>query len=384
MDFDRKNSVLITCARDLVEYLAQEVRALHFSIETTHSTGLALKASFYDCLKLNLWLRTAFSVLYLLKEFKAQSPYQLYDNVFRYPWEDLISADEYISVVSRIDTKVVNNSMFASQKVKDAIVDRILKKSGQRPDSGSTRDNVVVNLYWKDHDCWLYLNTSGRKLSDRGYRKIPGKAPLQETLAAGIIMAAGFTGDAPLVIPMAGSGSLAVEACLLALNKAPGLLRSNFGFMHIKDFEHDKWFKLRKEVLAQTKKKLDYPVIASDIDQKAIEAAQKNAQTAGVGHFIEFHSCGLVDTPIPKAKGIIVLNPPYGKRLGELKDLERLYSFIGDFFKQKCPGYTAYVFTGNLELAKKVGLRASSRIPFYNADIECRLLRYDMYEGSRK
>jgi putative N6-adenine-specific DNA methylase len=275
--------------------------------------------------------------------------------------------------------------MFPSLKVKDAIVDRILQKTGKRPNSGPDRHRLVFQLFWKKDRCWLYLNTSGRKISDRSYRKMPHKAPLRESLAAGIILATEYDGQQSFVAPMCGSGTLPIEAALIAQKRAPGLLRSSFGFMYCKDFDEKNWQELRAQARRQSQKSATPArIIASDIDENAIKAAKKNAITAGVDHLIEFTVCDFAETPVPQQKGIIVLNPEYGQRLGEISQLEETYKRIGDFFKQRCAGYTGYIFTGNMELAKKVGLRTSRRIPFYNAEIECRLLKYDLYEGSKK
>jgi 23S rRNA (guanine2445-N2)-methyltransferase len=245
-------------------------------------------------------------------------------------------------------------------------------------------------LYWKGDQCWLYLNTSGQKISDRAYRKIPHSAPLRESLAAAIILATGYDGSVPLICPMCGSGTLAIEAALIASQRAPGLLRSNFGFMHLKVHDESAWQELRSAALKQSKKrggKASFKparIVATDIDPKAVEAARKNALTAGVAHLIDFSVCDFAETAVEPGEGIILLNPEYGERLGEIKKLEQTYKRIGDFFKQKCAGYTGYIFTGNLDLAKHVGLRTRRRIPFYNANIECRLLEYELYAGTHK
>jgi len=269
-------------------------------------------------------------------------------------------------------------------KCKDAIVDRIKEKCGQRPDSGPDQDKTVVNLYWKDGVCSLYLDTSGEPLSRRGYRKIPMGAPMQETLAAAVIIATGWKGNSHFVNPMCGSGTLAIEAALAALNRPPGLLRDNFGFMHLKGFKEAFWNDLRTRARKEAKKSLECRIIATDIKREAVEAARKNAATAGVEHLIEFSSCDYSETTIPEGEGIVILNPEYGERMGKIQELEGVYRGIGDFFKQKCKGLKGYLFTGNLDLAKKIGLRAKRRIPFFNGGIECRLLEYELYEGSRK
>ncbi len=384
MDMHKKETIVITCARGAGDYLRQEVEQLGYTVQSTSDTRIEIAASLHDAMRLNLMLRIGVNVLCLLKRFSCNDPDELYQKVVSFPWEDYIAPSEYLSVVSRVNTPTIDNSVFASQKVKDAIVDRVSEKCGSRPNSGPDRDNVVINFYWNDNKCWIYLNTSGKKLPDRGYRKIPHTAPLQEALAAALLRAAGFDGSQPLVNPMCGSGTLAIEAALIALKRAPGLLRSNFGLKHIIGFDSEAWAALRIKARAQSKKNLPFRIIATDIDTRAIEAAKKNAQTAGVDQLIEFHVCDFKDTPIPEEKGIVILNPEYGYRLGKEQELEGTYKGIGDFFKKKCAGFTGYVFTGNMSLAKKIGLKASRRMVFFNARIECRLLQYQIYAGSKQ
>jgi putative N6-adenine-specific DNA methylase len=286
-------------------------------------------------------------------------------------------------VTSGVENKTIKDSRYASLKCKDAIVDRIKEKRGKRPDSGPERDRSVVHLYWKDEQCAVYLDTSGESLSRRGYRKIPLTAPMQETLAAAIVLSTGWNGNGNFINPMCGSGTLAIEAALIGLNRAPGLLRSNFGFMHIKGFSESLWNEVREKAKQQARRSFAGGINATDISPEAVDAAKKNAVTAGVEHLIEFGVCDYADTPLPGG-GIIVMNPAYGERMGEISKLEETYKGIGDFFKQKCKGYTGYVFTGNPALAKKVSLKPKRSIPFFNSGIECRLLEYELYEGTRK
>lgn len=390
MKSNDKNTILITCARGLSEILSGEIEALGFTVDSAHETGVEITGNLYDCMKLNLHLRTAFNVLYLLKHFQCRNPDQLYKQTAALPWEEMISPDEYVCVIGRIETPTIENTMFANLKIKDAIVDRILQKTGARPNSGKERGNVVVQAYWKDDKCWIYLNTSGQKVSDRNYRKIPCQAPLRESLAAAIILTTGYDGSQPLICPMCGSGTLPIEAALIASHRVPGLMRSNYAFMHTLLHDEPAWQAMRTEAAKQSKKRgkaefVPARIIATDIDPEAVRSAQRNAMTAGVDHLIDFSVCDFAETPIePDADGIIVMNPEYGMRMGEIEELELLYARIGDFFKQKCAGYTGYIFTGNPELAKKIGLRTSRKIPFFNASIECRLLKYEMYRGTRK
>jgi putative N6-adenine-specific DNA methylase len=323
-------------------------------------------------------------VLFQLKEFSANSADELYRELYALAWEKYVPEDGYLCVTSSVDTPSIKDSRFASLKCKDAIVDRIREQSGRRPDSGPARDRSVSHLYWKDELCKAYLDTSGEPLSRRGYRKMPLTAPMQETLAAAVVLATNWNGGGNFLNPLCGSGTLAIEAALIGLNRAPGLLRSNFGFMHIKVWNERLWRELREQAKKEARASLPGRIIATDIDPAAIEAAKKNAATAGVEQLIEFGVCDYADTPLPDGGGVIVMNPPYGERMGEIQQLEAAYKGIGDYFKQKCRGYTGYVFTGNPSLAKKVSLKPKQSVHFFNSGIECRLLEYDLYEGSKK
>ena len=384
MNFDRKGTIQITTFPGLVELLAAEVEALGFPVESTHRTGVETAGTLADTQRLNLQLRTALHVLYLVKTFNAETADDVYGQVASIEWENIIPPDDYVSIVSNVDTPAIDNTMYANVRVKDAIVDRIASAAGRRPDSGPERTGVVVTFNWRRRDCWLYLNTSGEKLSDRGYRRIPYVAPLREILAAGIISETGYDGGRPLVVPMCGSGTLAIEAALVGLDRPAGILRNNFGFMHLAGFDVERWRALRAEAKESAARALGAPIVASDVSPRAIDAARKNAKVAGVDHLIRFEVCDFAETTIPPGGAIVVLNPPYGRRIGEIRRLEETYRRIGDFLKHKCAGCTGYIFTGNLDLATRIGLRARRRVRFWNAKIECRLLEYEIYEGTRR
>ncbi|HZW11499.1 MAG TPA: hypothetical protein VFF69_16480 [Phycisphaerales bacterium] len=405
LDPRKKRLVRITCAQHVVPYLRDEVAALGFEIQDEDAVGVHVGASLFDCMTLNLRLRTAQHVLWLLKRFRCPSPDALYTHAASFPWEELIEHDGYVSVMASVDNPKIDNTLYPALVVKDAIVDRIAKKAGSRPDSGPDRSQTVINLAWKGERAWLYLNTSGQWLADRGYRRLPHHAPMRETLAAAVLMAAGYDGTTPLVNPMCGSGTIAIEAALIATGRAPGLLRSNYGLLHTKLDVDEAWREARREAgkLGRAKELGPVPpIVASDHDAAAIDAARRNAQVAGVEHLIEFVECDFAETPLPDGeapapspeaaqageppttRGHIVMNPEYGERMGDSAELAETYKRIGDFLKQRCAGWTGHVFTGSRELAGKIGLKASRRIPFMNAQIECRLLRYEMYEGSRQ
>ncbi len=379
-----KSKILVTCAKGITPFLKEELIQQGFPIISESVAGIETEGTMDDTLRLNLLLRTGHRVLFLLRRFHAENADDLYQKGTDIAWEEYIAGNGYFSVSSSVDNPSINTPLFANLKLKDAIADRIRKKCGRRPDSGPEQNRAVVNLYWKNNDCSIYLDTSGEPLSKRNYRKIPMNAPMQETLAAAVIRAAAWNGSSHFINPMCGSGTLAIEAALAGLNRAPGILRYNFGFMHLKGYNESLWKDMRTQAKKQAKKSLDCRIIATDISKDAVEAARNNAATAGVEHLIEFDVCDYSGTLIPDGTGIMILNPGYGERMGESAELESVYKGIGDFFKQKCKGYTGYIFTGNLDLAKKVGLKAKRRVPFFNGPIDCRLLEYALYEGSRK
>ncbi|MFC4143327.1 THUMP domain-containing class I SAM-dependent RNA methyltransferase [Pedobacter mendelii] len=383
--FHNKSKVIITCNKRLTPYLQDEVKALGYTIERAFATGVELNITLTECIKLNLNLRCASQILYAIKSFKAITPDDLYNEISAIEWEDLIDFTGYFSVTSNVDNPNITTPLFANLKVKDAIVDRLKEKKGIRPNSGSDGNKTVVHLYWKDAEADVFMDTSGETLAKHGYRKIPGKAPMLEALASGVIYATQWDKKSPLVNPMCGSGTLAIEAALIATNRAPGLYRMNYGFMHIMGYNEEEFFAERRILKDQVIKNIDLKIIASDISEDAVEVTRRNAKTAGVDTLIEFLVCDFEATNVPEnGKGVIVFNPEYGERLGVHSQLELTYKRMGDFMKKDCKGYTGYIFTGNPDLAKKIGLRASKKIEFYNGKLDCRLLEYELYDGTRR
>jgi 23S rRNA G2445 N2-methylase RlmL len=383
--FQIKSRIVITCSYRLAPYLQQEVEALGYQPTSVFKTGVSIDGSMADCIRLNLNLRCASQVLFSLKAFKAANAQDIYDALTDFAWEDILAADSYFSVTSNVQNDTIDNSLFVNVRVKDAIVDRFRKLTGQRPDSGPENDKAVINLFWKDQDAEVFVDTSGQTLSKHGYRKIPGKAPMMESLAAATLLATRWNRHSPFINPMCGSGTLAIEAALLATNRRPGLYRFNYGFMHLKGYVQS-LFETAHQALEQ--QVIDLPalvIIASDISQDAVDIAKINAGIAGVEEMIHFEVCDFRQTKVPPdAGGVIYVNPEYGDRMGDIAALETTYKAIGDFMKQQCKGYTGYIFTGNLDLAKKIGLKPTKRIEFYTGKIDCRLLEYELYSGTKR
>jgi putative N6-adenine-specific DNA methylase len=382
LDFNTKGKVFITCKDRSVTYLEQEVRGLGFIPVSVTRTGLEVLASLEECMDLNLHLRTASHVLYEIKSFYLRNADDIYRRFKAIPWEDYLDVDGYFSVNSVAENESITTPLIVNVKVKDAIVDRFRELKGRRPDSGSDFSGLVIQVYWKETQAIVYLNTSGETLAKHGYRKIPGKAPMMEALAAATIFATEWNTRVPFINPMCGSGTLAIEAALIASKRYPGLYRDNYAFQHILGYTPDSFLAKKQKLENKIIYDPGVRIIASDISLQAISFAQENAAFAGVDHMITFQTGDFAETEIPeKPRGVIMFNPEYGERLGELGELEETYKRMGDFMKQKCAGYRGYIFTGNMDLAKKVGLKASRRIEFWNGTIDCRLLKYDMYAG---
>ena len=383
--FTTPSRIIVTCSNRLSLYLQQEVIDLGFTPVRIFKTGVELFGSMNDCIKLNINLRTASQVLFSLKEFTAYNANDLYKELVNIEWEKLIPANEYFSISSNVSNETITNNLFANVKVKDAIADRFREKTGQRPDSGPELNAVVIHLYWKESIAEIFIDTSGETLSKHGYRKIPGKAPMLESLAAANLLALKWDRKSAFINPMCGSGTIAIEAALLATNRMPGLYRNNYSFMHLCEYDESVYFQLYKEMESKVVSQLDIKIIMSDISEDAVNISKVNAGIAGVEDLITFEVCDFAETTIPEDNpGVIYFNPEYGDRLGDEIELQETYGRMGDFLKQKCKGYWGYIFTGNLELAKKIGLKPKKRIEFYTGKIDCRLFEYELYAGSRE
>lgn len=383
-DFSTKRTIRITCPFGMAHHLESEIHELGFTPLEVSETGIEISASLTDTISLNYWLRTAHRIHALIGETGHKNPDELKDWLRDIPWEDWISEDGYFSVTSRVDHPDIENSQFANLITKDAVVDRMRSANDQRPDTGSDLDKTVLFLYWNDEVARIFVDTSGESLSRRNYRTENVSAPMQETLAAGIIRSTKWEPGQHFINPMTGGGTLAIEAALMSINRAPASLRNNFGFMHINGFDEEAYREVRRSAKEGVNKNPGGQIIASDIDPRATEAAQKNAKTAGVDHLIQFETCDYSQTTIPDGKGVVVMNPPYGIRLEPGEDLRPLYAGMGDFLKNECAGKFGYIFTANNALSKKIGLRSNSRDVFFNSTLECRLLEYEIYEGSKK
>ena len=395
---DKNFPIIISCAKQLSAWTEAEVLAMGYKpIEVTENT-VVVRGDMRDMMKLNLFLRTAHCVLVPLLRTRCRNIRDLYQAVLSIDWENLLEADGYFSVSSIVHNYTIRDTRLPSLYTKDAIADRMREKCQRRPDSGGENKGAAVFVYWEKDEVIVYLDTSGEPLSKRGYRKIPGSAPMQETLAAACIMAMGWKGKTPFLSPMCGSGTPAIEAAMMAMNRAPGALKGHFAFQSIKGYgriipgesaptvaprQHSGASpeQIWKEIVLEAKSRETTenlpPIFATDISPEAVENAHSNAIAAGVAPYITFKACDFAETPIPEAKGCIFFNPEYGIRLGDPKELAPVYERIGTFMHEKCSGWMGALITGNPELSHLVNLYYKTRIPFFNGPIDCRLFLYD-------
>jgi putative N6-adenine-specific DNA methylase len=396
---DKNYPIIISCAKELSRWTEIEVLDMGYStIEVTENT-VVVRGSMRDVMRLNLQLRTAHRVLVPLLRTTCRNIRELYNSAYSIDWENLLEADGYFSVSSVVHNYTIRDTRLPSLYTKDAIADRMRDKCQRRPNSGGENIGAAVFVYWERDEVIIYLDTSGEPLSKRGYRKIPGSAPMQETLAAACIMAMRWDKKSPFISPMCGSGTPAIEAAMMAMNKAPGSLKVHFAFQSIKGYTRiipglkapnvaPRQYagaspeQIWKEIVLESKAKEtteNLPeIIATDISPEAVENAHTNAIAAGVASHIKFKACDFGDTEIPEGepKGAVFFNPEYGIRLGTYEELAPVYQRIGTFMHEKCSGYTGGLITGNPDLARMVDLYYQARVPFFNGPIDCRLFIY--------
>ncbi|MBQ4385263.1 MAG: class I SAM-dependent RNA methyltransferase [Kiritimatiellae bacterium] len=394
---DKNYPIIISCAKELSRWTEIEVLDLGYKpIEVTENT-VVVRGSMRDVMNLNLRLRTAHRILVPLLRTVCRNIRDLYEAALSIDWENLIEADGYFSVSSIVHNYTIRDTRLPSLYTKDAIADRMREKCQRRPDSGGENKGAAVFVYWEREEVIIYLDTSGEPLSKRGYRKIPGSAPMQETLAAACLMAMQWDGKTPFLSPMCGSGTPAIEAAMFAMNKAPGTLKGHFAFQSIKDYSRiipgesaprvaprqragaspeQIWKELLIDAKDQEKTDNLPKIVATDISPEAVENAHTNAIAASVAPYIDFKACDFADTPIPEGRGCVFFNPEYGIRLGTYEELAPVYERIGSFMNERCAGWTGGLITGNPDLARLVNLYYRTRVPFFNGPIDCRLFIY--------
>jgi putative N6-adenine-specific DNA methylase len=371
-----------TCARGLERVLAAEISELGSQDVEPGRGGVHFQGDLALIYQANLWLRTAVRVLRPISEFNADSPEELYDAVRAIDWSQYLTPDHTIAVDCNVRDSNLTHSHYAALKTKDAICDQFVDRCGKRPSVDLEEPMVGLNLHVYRNQAVLSLDSSGPSLHKRGYRPVQTRAPLNEALAAGLVLLCGWKGDTPFVDPLCGSGTLPIESAWLGLRRPPGLTRRRFGFQGWIDYDVRLWTELRDEARRQVRKELRAPIQGSDQRRDAIEFARTNARAAGVGHRVQFTVQDLRELSPPEGSpGTILCNPPYGERLGQETDLRSLYQLLGEVLRQRCAGWDAWVFTGNQTLAEHIDLPVTQEIALYNGRIPCKLLRLSTSGG---
>ena len=373
------NQYFATVARGLEPIAAQELERLGAKDVRPDFTGVHFVGDSALLYRVNLWARTIFRVLVTLREFPCPDADRLYQEVQNIDWEQYLQPHNTLAVNATGGNDKLNHTHFTALQVKNAIVDQQRHQFGQRSSVDTQNPDVLINAHIHQDRCILSLDSSGTSLHRRGYRPAVGVAPLKETLAAALLDMAEWEASLPFLDPLCGSGTLPLEASLKALNIAPGLFRMQFAFERWPDFDEALWEQLLKEAENSELSELKAPIVGSDRDSDILNQARINAQQCGLADKVKFTQTELSQVEAPADSGVIICNPPYGERLGDAKELGDFYKLLGDVFKQRFKGWTAFVLTGNKELAKRVGLKASRRIPVYNGAIACTLLKYELY-----
>ncbi|MCM2321771.1 MAG: THUMP domain-containing protein [Oligoflexia bacterium] len=372
-------------AKAMEGLLAEEIRRLGIASVREARSGVYFEGPLEAAYRVCLWSRVANRVLLPLKKFPAPTPEKLYGGVKSIRWSDHLTARNTLAVDFSSSRSQITHTHFGALKVKDAIVDQFRSVQGSRPSVDPVRPDVRINVYLHEDEATVSVDLSGESLHLRGYREAGALAPLKENLAAAILLHAGWPEKAAasgaFMDPMCGSGTLPIEAALMASNVAPGLNRKYYGFLNWLGHVPGAWKRLLEEAeqVQIRDRKLLPKVVGYDQDFRAVRVALENLERSGMQGRVHIEKRELSACEPVAPSGLIVLNPPYGERLGDVEELKPLYKTIGDTFKQRFKGWEGYVFTGSPELAKVVGLKATRRIVLYNGAIECRLLKYELY-----
>ena len=331
--------------------------------------------------RINYACRTALRILKPLFHFEILEQKDLYEHIYEFPWENYLDAEHSISIDAVISYTVFTNSQFVAQRSKDAIVDRLREKFGKRPSVDLENPDLKINVHLFKDSCTVALDSSGQSLHRRGYRKSTGPAPINEVLAAGLVKLSEWDITVPLFDPMCGSGTLLIEAAMLAKNMPAGYFREAWGFMKWRDFDAALWEKVKEDCRTQISA-VKLNIHGSDRAERAIESARENLRFTGLYDDISLEVGSFEESTPPFETGFIISNPPYDERL-KIEDSLVFYKMIGDTLKRKYAGYTAWFISSDLESIKFIGLRPSRRIPVFNGPLECRFVKFEMFAGKK-
>jgi len=361
-------------AEELRNIGCENIKPLRRAVEF-HGDNIAMYKANYLC-------RTALRILKPVKLFRAVNEEELYKGVSEIEWWTLMDLEDTFAIDSVVNSSYFNHSKFVALKTKDAIADCFRKKFDKRPSVDTENPSVRINIRVFNDEVTVSLDSSGTSLHRRGYRIETGLAPINEVLAAGMILLSDWKRDCHFVDPMCGSGTILMEAALIANKIPPGFYRQSFGFEKWKDFDAEAWEKIKDDAIAG-QQEFEHMIIGSDISGKMISISRNNIRNARMHKDIDLQASNITDYIPPAGKGIMITNPPYGERM-KVEDVKALYKKIGDTLKKNYAGYDAWIISSDLEAHKFVGLRPSRKIKVFNGPLECRFLKFSIYEGSKK
>ena len=331
----------------------------------------------------NIWLRTAISVLMPIETFHFKDEDDLKKKLSFIKYSTYFSVTKSFAVKGAVNSKAFNHSQYPLLLLKDAIADHFRDSFNKRPDVDKSKPNVVFDLHIQDNECTVSLNSSGAPLFQRGYRKNVGEAPLNEIVAAGFIMRSGWDMKSDLIDPFCGSGTIPIEAALMANDLPPMIERKNFAFKHWKDYDVNLFEALQDEIPRKPKAGLKFKIIGSDTDTQMVLNSRENSRMLPVDNILKFEAKDFKDQEAPSEKGMLICNPPYGERL-ELEAIEEFYGEIGTFFKHKMGGFDCWIISSSVDGLKSVGLKPAKKIRVYNGDLECDFRKYEIFPGKLK
>lgn len=385
-----------SCPRGLEPLLAEELAALSAADIRPVAGGVAFRGDWDVCYRANLESRLATRVLWFLSRAPYTREEDIYQQALNVAWEQHFDVFRTFRVHSTAIRSPLKSLDFVTLRIKDALCDRFRAQDGERPSVNTHTPDVRVQAFLTERDCVLYLDTSGAPLWQRGLRHFNVDAPLKENLAAGILKLAGWQPGIPLLDPMCGSGTFVLEAACMALDRAPGLERVRFGFEMLREYQRDVWLDIRNAALARVREATFQNLWASDIDARAVRATQKNLQQAGLDGVVQIAQRDFLDCQSPLSPslaspatngapvGILVANPPYGERIGDLDQLATLYPAMSATLKSHFAGWNACFFTADTRFPKLLRLKPSRKTPLFNGALECRLYEIRMVAGSNR
>ena len=368
--------------KGLEEVLAQELIELGANDVQLERRAVSFRGDKALLYRANLCLRTAIRILVPIASFKAKDTDALYDQVKALNWSQYMTADQTFAIDATVYSESFRNSRFVTYRVKDAIADYWIDKAHKRPSVSTQIPDILLNVHVANEQVTISLDSSGESLHKRGYRVATTEAPISEVLAAGMLLLAGWKGQSDFYDPMCGSGTLLIEAALIARNIAPGVFRSSFAFEKWPDFDADLWNDIYND--DSNERDFTHHIYGSDASFYAIQQAAKNVKSAGVAKDIELKQIRMEEIKEVHAEGaLVMLNPPYGERLKSNKEMEDLYSAIGTTLKHQFTGSTAWIISSNVEAMKCIGLKPSKKYHLLNGELDCQFNKYELFQGKR-